>query len=57
MRPQCKWEQRPTGITLGFSGRTAAITSNNGEFQSLWAGTRFRECREETVIELIERLF
>jgi nitronate monooxygenase len=80
---------RPTRITLGFSGRLArainnrfieaiadkpvlpfplqnsltgpmrakAIAENNGEFQSLWAGSNFADCRHESTAELIHRLF
>lgn len=47
----------PLQNTLTGKMRAAAIANDDGELQSLWAGSRFRECRKETVIELIERLF
>lgn len=47
----------PLQNTLTGKLRAAAVQSDDGEFQSLWAGARFAECQEETVIELIERLF
>jgi hypothetical protein len=28
----------------------------NTEYQSLWAGENYRECRKESVAELIERM-
>lgn len=37
--------------------RAAALANNDGEFQSLWAGSNFSECRQETIEALVTRLF
>ncbi len=37
--------------------RTTAVANNDGEFQSLWAGSNFSECRQESIDELVTRLF
>ncbi len=47
----------PLQNTLTGRIRATAIANNDGEYQSLWAGSHFRECQQETVIDLIERLF
>ena len=47
----------PLQNTLTGKLRTAAYANNDGEHQSLWAGSNFSECRYETVADLIQRLF
>ena len=39
-----------------FRIRKKAQKLKNPEYQSLWAGENYRECRKETVAELIERM-
>ena len=47
----------PLQNTLTGKLRAAAVQSDDGEFQSLWAGSRFAECQHESISKLIERLF
>ena len=47
----------PIQNTLTGKMRAAAVIRNDGEFQSLWAGSHFSECQEESVSQLISRLF
>lgn len=47
----------PVQNTLTGPMRAKAVADNNGEFQSLWAGSNFADCREETTAALIQRLF
>lgn len=47
----------PMQNTLTGKMRAAAIANNDGEYQSLWAGGNFSECRVESVRQLITRLF
>ena len=39
-----------------LSIRKKAQKLENPEYQSLWAGENYRECRKESVAELIERM-
>ena len=36
--------------------RKAAAERNDGEYQSLWAGTNYILCKDENVVELMQRL-
>ena len=36
--------------------RKKAQKLENTEYYSLWAGENYRECRNESVVELIERM-
>lgn len=47
----------PLQNSLTSKLRAAAVAANDGEVQSLWAGSHFSNCREETVSQLIKRLF
>lgn len=47
----------PIQNSLTGKMRAKAVAENDGEFQSLWAGSNFADCREETTAELIDRLF
>lgn len=47
----------PMQNTLTGKLRATAVRDNDGEYQSLWAGSHFPECREESVKQLITRLF
>lgn len=47
----------PVQNSLTGRMRAKAAVDNDGEFQSLWAGSNFAQCREETVTEMIHRLF
>ncbi|MEM7207268.1 MAG: nitronate monooxygenase [Pseudomonadota bacterium] len=47
----------PLQNTLTAGLRSAAAKEDNGETQSLWAGANFRHCREESIDDLIKRLF
>jgi len=47
----------PMQNSLTGKMRAAASQNNDGEFQSLWAGSNFSECRNETIAELMNRLF
>jgi len=47
----------PLQNTLTGKLRAAASADNDGELQSLWAGSNFRECRSESISDLISRLF
>jgi len=46
----------PLQNTMTASIRKKAQKLENPEYQSLWAGENYRECRKETVAELIERM-
>jgi nitronate monooxygenase len=47
----------PLQNSLTAKMRAAALAEDDGEFQSLWAGSNFADCRQETITELLERLF
>ena len=47
----------PMQNSLTGKVRAAAAQNNDGEFQSLWAGSNFGECRDESIAELMSRLF
>lgn len=47
----------PLQNSLTAKMRAAAIAEDDGEFQSLWAGSNFSGCRKETIAELLQRLF
>ena len=47
----------PLQNSLTGKMRARAVAENDGEFQSLWAGSYYAECREETINELLGRLF
>ncbi len=47
----------PIQNSLTGKMRTRAVSRNDGEFQSLWAGQNFAGCRDETIAELLARLF
>ena len=47
----------PLQNSLTAKMRAAALAEDDGEFQSLWAGSNFANCRQETIAELLERLF
>jgi len=49
--------QFPLQNTLTSGLRSAAAKADDGEFQSLWAGTNFKHCRDESIDDLIKRLF
>ena len=46
----------PLQNTMTASIRKKAQKLENPEYQSLWAGENYRECRKESVAELIERM-
>ena len=46
----------PIQNTITASIRKKAQKIENPEYQSLWAGENYRECRKESVAELIERM-
>ena len=46
----------PIQNTMTASIRKKAQKLENPEYQSLWAGENYRECRKESVAELIERM-
>lgn len=46
----------PLQNTLSAGLRAMALARGDGEYQSMWAGTGYRQCREETVAALIGRL-
>ncbi len=47
----------PLQNTLTGKLRATASANSDGEMQSLWAGSNFRECRSESINDLIGRLF
>ena len=47
----------PLQNTLTGMMRAAAVERDDGEFQSLWSGSNFSECRDESIAELLQRLF
>ena len=47
----------PLQNSLTAKIRAAALARDDGEYQSLWAGSNFSGCRQETIAELLERLF
>ena len=47
----------PIQNSLTGKMRAKAVTGDDGEFQSLWAGQNFADCRDETIAELLARLF
>ncbi len=47
----------PIQNTLTASLRQLALKLNDGEFQSLWAGSHYHQIREMSASELMERLF
>jgi len=47
----------PLQNSLTAKMRAAALAEDDGEFQSLWAGVNFSDCRDETITKLLERLF
>ena len=47
----------PLQNTLSAAMRAAAVKNDEGEYQSMWAGTHFSECREETIEMLVARVF
>ena len=47
----------PLQNSLTAKVRAAALAGDDGEFQSLWAGSNFSGCRNEAITELLERLF
>ena len=47
----------PLQNTLTGRIRAAAVAAGDPECQSLWAGTGYANCRDESIAELIERLF
>ena len=46
----------PIQNTMTASIRKKAQKLENPEYQSLWAGENYRECRKESVAEMIERM-
>ncbi len=47
----------PMQSSLTAKMRARAVSENNGEFQSLWAGKNYANCRKEKIAELLIRLF
>ena len=47
----------PLQNSLTGKMRAKAVAEDDGEFQSLWAGSNFAQCRRETTVEMIDRLF
>jgi len=47
----------PLQNTLTGALRAAAAKRDDGEYQSLYAGSKFAECRDESIPELLRRVF
>jgi len=47
----------PLQNTLTGALRAAAVKRDDGEYQSLYAGSKFTECRDESIPELLRRVF
>ena len=47
----------PIQNSLTGKMRAAALANDDGENQSLWAGSNFADCRQETIAELVKRVF
>jgi len=47
----------PLQNSLTAKMRAQALSQNEGEFQSLWAGANFRQCQAESITALLKRVF